>query len=271
MRRLILLLAVFLFTSVAAHAQAPAAPAAPAPASLVDELTSAPIIGQAGVSITPGGTFQSGRTEARDFNIDGIVARTTSRRTLLRLDVETSVSHHRPADADHFVEIEDNNLVSMLVMQPWRPRLSAVGVGGWRRDGVLQLAHRIAAGGGLGIHVIERPRSNLTLIPLFVVGDEHRMHTTVGEGVADVGVLETVAVRLHDRLIVEQSMQANLDTTELDDHTLRFDASINSEVVRHINLNVYLQLQHDALVPAGQDKLQVKTGVGVQVSFARTR
>jgi hypothetical protein len=142
-----------------------------------------------------------------------------------------------PAAAD-FTETEDNHLLSALVLHPVAPRLSLVGLAGWRRDVVLGLSHRVAAGGGIALHLLQQPHLNVMVSPVFVGGSEARTHTTYGEAVADAGVIQTLALKLNERVTLEQSFKANVDTSALDDHTVRIDASLTSQIVRRVNVNL---------------------------------
>lgn len=258
-----------LFVPTVASAQTQPAPAAPTQASLEDELTSTPIIGQAGVSITAGGTFLSGRTDQRQWMLDGIFAHTTAKRTLLRFEAEMDFGQHRSPAATRFTEVEDHHLFTALVMHPLRPRLSVVGLGNYRRDDVLRLNYRVDVGGGIALHLVEQRTTHLVVIPMFVVGDESREHTDEADGVADFGVMQQLATRVNERVMFEQSFKANADSSEFDDHNIRFDASVTSQLVRHVNLKVYVQSQRDGFTPPGHDAIQNKMGVAVQVAFAR--
>jgi hypothetical protein len=252
-----------------AQAQSPGASETSTTPALAQELSSAPIPGQGGVSVTAGFSQQSGRTETKGWSLDGIVAHTTKKKLLLRLDAETNYADYKATATTPFFKAEDNHLISLLALHAIRPHLSWLTIGGWRRDMVLQLEYRYWVEPGLGWHVIEKPRVNLLVAGMFAVGTEHRTHTDKGSNVADVGFLQTFTAKVHSKFGVEEYLQTHVDTTEADDQATSFNISAVSEIAPHTGLKVYYQLWRDTLPPPGQDPNQSTIGFGLQISFTK--
>ena len=260
---------VTLLLSRLTYAQSPGASESSTTPALAQELSSAPIPGQGGVSVTAGFNVQSGRTETKGWSLDGIIAHTTKKKLLLRFDAETNYADYKATATTPFFKAEDNHLLTMLALRPIRPHLSWLAIGGWRRDMVLQLEYRYWVEPGLGWHVIEKPRVNLLLAGMFAIGTEHRTHTDKGDNVADAGILQTLTVKVHNKFGIEEYLQTHVDTTEADDQATSFNISALTEVAPHTGLKLYYQLWRDTLPPPGQDPVQTTMGFALQISFTK--
>lgn len=252
-----------------AAAQSPGAAETSTEPALAQELSSAPVPGQGGVSVTAGTSLQGGRTETKGYSIDAIIAHTNKRRQLLRVDFEATFAKYRPAPGAPLIQVEDNVVLSGTFLHPLRPHWSAIGIGGWRRDRVLQLDHRAWVEGGIGFHAIEHRMANLLIAPTFAIGSERRLHTDEGNGVRDFGILQSLALKVHEKLGIEEFVHAHFDTRDADDRTLTFNTSLMTKVAPHTGLKVYYQHHYDALPPPGSEKLQYTVGLGVQISFTK--
>ena len=249
------------------HAQSPGASETSTTPALAQDLSTAPIPGQSGVTVTAGFSVQSGRTETKGWSLDGIVAHTTKKKLLMRLDAETNYADYKATATTPFFKAEDNHMISMTAMRGINPRLSWLAIGGWRRDMVLQLEYRYWAEPGLAVHVIQKPRVNLLVAGMFAVGTEHRSHTDKGNNVADAGILQTFTAKVTGKFGIEEYLQTHVDTTEADDQATSFNISVLSEIAPHTGLKVYYQLWRDTLPPPGQDPVQTTMGVAVQITF----
>jgi hypothetical protein len=117
--------------------------------------------------------------------------------------------------------------------------------------------------------VIEHPRANLLVAGMFAMGTEHRSHTTRGDNVADVGILQTFTAKIHSKLGIEEYLQTHVDTTEADDQATSFNVSMVSQIAPHTGMKIYYQLWRDTLPPPGQDPVQSTLGFGIQISFTK--
>lgn len=254
-----------LFLSTIAGAQTPAGDPTPQP------MTSAPVVGQSGVAITASVNLQSGRTDTRAWSLDGMFSHTTPQGLLLRVEAQTNVTYYRVAPGQRYTEIANNDLASVLLLKRLRNKISAIGIGGWARDALLDLDNRSWVEGGIGVNVVEKPAVNLFVSPLVAVGREHRSFTEEGDRVADIGLIQSLSLKAHEKLTIDELLAMHADTTSNRDQNIALNLSVLSTIVPHVNLKVFYQYQYSELVPRGADPTQISLGVAVQVSYARTR
>ena len=254
---------------VSAAAQSPGSSEQSTEPTLAQELSSTPVRGQSGVSLVLGLQVQDGRTETIGWTINGIATHTTQRRQMIRFDLEATSAKYRPAAGQPLLHVDNDRQIHGLFLQPIRPRLSGIGLGDWRRDTILGLDYRAAAGVGLGLHVIETRKMNMFLAPTFEVGKEHRSHTDVGDGVLDFGFLQSFVGQVTPVLSIEEWFQTSVDTQESDDKASAFNISALAKVAKHVSLKIYYKHQYDSLVPPGTSNLQREFGSAIVVAFAR--
>jgi hypothetical protein len=250
-------------------AQSPGAAETSLDNALAQSLTSAPIPGQTGIAISAGGNWMSGRTDTKGWSVDGIAAHTTQGRLLMRFEAEVSRTDYG-LPTGGFVQVEDNHLATALVLKPLRPRLSAIGVAGWRKDAIMQLDYRAWVEGGVGIHVAEHPKLNILVAPMFAAGRERRAFTETGGKVLDVALLQSLSFRPHDRFSFDEFVSMHVDTTQSRDKYISVSLSALSKIVKYLSLKLYYQHQYAELVPPGQDPQQSVAGVQLQFTFQRT-
>ena len=269
MLRFGLVLVLLAATPAALAAQSPGAANASTDATLAQTLTAAPIPGQTGISVTGGGTLMEGRTETKGWTLDGIVSYTTSKRLLMRFEAQAAHTDYRLAPGQPYLTIENHQLATALFLKPVRKRFSLLSIGGWARDELLQLEHRAWVEAGLGIHLVDLPKVNFLVAPLFAVGAEHRTFTDTASGVSDFGVLQTFTLKLNPKFVFEEFLAMHADVTHSGDSSSIWNVSAISEVAPHFNLKVYYQYNYAELVPQGQDPLQTTIGLALQVLFMK--
>lgn len=252
-----------------AFAQSPGAAETMLDAALAQSLSSAPVPGQTSVSISAGGNWMSGRTDTKGWNLDGIFAHTTQGRWLMRLEAEVSHTEYG-VPTGGFVPIEDSHLATALVLKPLRPKLSAIGVAGWRKDDILQLDYRTWIEAGIGIHLAESPKLNILVAPMFAVGREQRTFTEAGEKVFDVGLLQSLSFRPNPNFSFDEFVSLHADTTQSRDKYVAVNLSATAKIVKYLALKLYYQHQYAQLVPPGQDPQQSTVGAQLQFLFQRT-
>jgi hypothetical protein len=254
----------------AAAAQSPGAVNSSTDTTLAQTLTAAPIPGQTGVAITAGATMLAGRTETKGWTLDGIVSYTTSKRLVMRFEAEAARNDYRVAHGQPYTKIQDNAMALALVLKPIHKHFSLVATGGWARDALLDLDHRVWIEGGLGIHLVDTPHVNFMVAPLYAFGDEARTFTEVAGRVNDVGILQSFSLKLGPRFTFDEYLSAHADLSSTRDSSTMFNVSALSELAPHLNLKVYYQYNYAELAPPGQDPLQTTVGFALQVQFMRT-
>ncbi len=263
---LVFVLAVFLAQPAAA--QTPGSSETSTDQTLAQDLASAPPLGHTGVSVTIGGQIQQGRTETKGLTVNGIVAHTTHRHELLRVDAETGYARYRPkAGADDLV-VENNQQAAFTYLRPvHKQRVFLFGSAGWRRDAILGLDYRAFAEAGAGAAVIAHAKVNAFLGASYAVGREHRNHTDTGNEVLDVGLLQNIHIRISNVMGIEEWFKGHLQTTHSDDRNYTFNVALLTKVTKHAGLKIYYKRQYDALTPPTVSNLQTEVGLGLQIDF----
>ncbi len=267
--RLTLSLLALLSLPAVAVAQSPGSSEQSTEPSLAQALSSTPVRGQSGVSLVLGLQVQDGRTETIGWMINGIASHTTQRRQLIRFDLEVTSAKFRPAAGQPLLHVDNDRQIHALFLQPLRPRISFIALGGWRRDTILGLDYRAAAGVGLGLHVLETRKMNMLIAPTFQVGREDRNHTEVGDDVLDFGFLQNFVGQVTPVLSIEEWFQTTLDTHTSADKASVFNISALAKVAKYVSLKIYYKHQYDGLVPRGASNSQKEFGSAIVVAFAR--
>lgn len=251
-----------------AWAQAATKPPLAANQTLEEEMSSAPVPGQSGVSLTVGAQIQDGRTSTRGWSIDAIAAHTLAGGQLLRLDTAVHHGKYSGGPNEPLVKAEDNQRVTATYLQRLRPRVYALGLAEWRRDAIIELDYRAAAEAGALLGLIEQPRLRLVAGAAFALGRESRGYRPDFEQVRDVGLRQHLVAYLGSRAVFEQSFTAHVEVGNADDKTRQFDASLMSRVTSRVGMKFYYKYQYDALHPIGQLAAQHEMGFGVQYTFS---
>ena len=250
-----------------ASAQTPGSTETSTDQTLAQDLASAPAPGKSAASITIGGQIQNGRTETKGLKIDGIVAHTTQKHALLRLDVEMDYARYRPAPDTPDLVVENSKLASLIYLHPLKSKFYLFGSTAWKRDEVLGLDYRAFAEAGAGRVLWANAKFNAFLGASYAVGKEHRAHTDTGDDVLDVGILQNVHIKISDVAGIEEWFKGHLQTTDSDDKSYQFNIAFLTKVTRHAGLKIYYKNQYDALVPPGTANRQTEVGAGLQIDF----
>jgi len=234
---------------------------------LETELAAAPRPGQSGVSVTIGGQIQDGRTKTLGMTTTGVAAHTTKKKQLLRFDVKTDFAKYRPDTTGPLYLAEDNQAVGLTFLQTVKTRYAVFAKTGWRRDKVLGLDYRAWVEGGGGMEVVTHKKVNAFLGASYAVGREHRSSTTQGEDVLDVGVLQTLNVTITPVLSFHEWFQVRFQTTDSDDNSNSFNATLVAKVSKHAGIKIAYQRHYDSLHLSTVSALQSQLIAGMQISF----
>lgn len=255
----------YAFAGVAA-AQSPGSSGTSSEPTLAQDFESAPKPGESGAQFTLGGQLSEGRTETKGLNIDGIIAHQTKKRQVWRADVETSYAWYRGEPGTPAVKAEDKQYASLTYWQPWK-KVYLLGMGYYRRDAILGLDYRAAGEAGVGKEIYTSKKVTSFVGGSFAFGREHRNFTDAGEEVRDVGVLQTLNIRVTGLLGFEEWFKAHIDTSGADDGDYTFNASFLAKVSKYAGMKIYYTRQYDALHPASQSAAQSTIGAGVSITL----
>jgi len=234
---------------------------------LETELSAAPRPGQSGVSATIGGQIQDGRTETIGMAITGVAAHTTKKKQLLRFDVQTNFAKYRPATTGPLYLAKDDQTTGFTFLQTVKTRYAVFAKSGWRRDEILGLDYRAWVEGGGGMEIVTHKKVNAFLGGSYAVGHQHRSSTPQGGAVLELGLLQTLNVTLTPVLSFHEWFMGRFQTTDSDDNSHEFNATLVAKVSKHAGLKIAFQRQYDSVHPSTVSALQTQLIVGMSISF----
>jgi hypothetical protein len=236
-------------------------------ATLVQQVLSAPPPGTSNLSAVVGVSWMSGQSNTAGINASGFFAHSTKRQELLRLDGSVGYAKFKLAAKGPSFTVANNNRATFTFFKQVAPRLNFITVGGYRRDVILALDHRVWGEAGHGSMVIMNKYINVLLGASAAVGHEAR-GTAPGTRVQDVGVLQMMTLRPTPLMTVDQSFEGRRYVGARDDKAWIFRTSATAMVARHVGLQVAYKYAYDELHPFGVSDYQAELMAGMQITWA---
>ena len=230
------------------------------------QLADAPAPGAWSVASTLGFQIKDGRTDTRGYNVDLIVAHSTSGRTLLRFDGELSRAEYRPPGGS-YLTVDDREYASFTLIRSLKDRLGLMTVGSWQRDSPVGLGHRVMARVGPYIQLINTPRVQLMIAPLIGGGQQNNHRSGSSDGMFNLGGIQSLTWHPTNTFTVQTYFQAHQDLDEGDDYATAFNVSGTAMIASHLGLKIYYKFSAEGIHPDDRDNEQHEVGAGLSITF----
>jgi|CXWL01.1.fsa_nt_gi hypothetical protein len=237
--------------------------AVPSPAQL---LASAPHPGKWAASVTVGFKLDAGRTETRGYDLETILAYTTQRKQLLRLDVDLSRGEYGATPGADLTVVDESYVVSGTLLQGLSRQFGLLAIGSWRRDVPLGLHDKLVAEAGVG-YVIQSKRLNLLIGPGIGIGRQSSSVASAPSNLVLAAIEANLTWNVTSTLVVQNALSAHYNLDDHEDRTMSFNVSGTVRIGAHSGLKLYYQYQYDRIHDPSTSSGQREIGGGVTFAF----
>lgn len=237
--------------------------------SLAQHMNSGPKPGTWAAQGMAGAQFLSGRTDSRGYDTDLIIAHTTKRRMVLRLDAEWRRVDARLRTGEKMTVLDDTRFLAVSAIHRLGERTGLMLSGVWRQDERAGLEGRTMAQIGPAWQVVASPRLQLSVLPFIGLGEQRDAKTSDGRSLEAFGGTTSLTWRATPTARVELWTSGHRVFGEPADHAWQANASVTAALSKHLGLKVAYNVAHEGVVATGQNAKQHSVTTGLTIVFPR--
>lgn len=266
--RVLLALALTLAASTAgAGAQSSGANEWSMDSTLAQHAGTGPAPGKWGAEGTLGAQFLSGRSDTRGYDLDMVVAYTTPKRMLIRLDAEWRRADARLRTGDPMTVLDDTRFLSLSAIPKLGTNAGVFVSGILRQDERAKLDLRTMVQVGPYFEAIASPTVQLSVAPFVGLGHQSNARTSDGEGIEAFGGVVSMTWRVSKTARAEVYWTGHRVFGDATDHAWQANASLMAALTKHLALKVAYNIAHEGIVPLLGAPRQHALTTGVSVVF----